>query len=110
MYGRHQTLVPSLVDDEIIDSSYVGQSELVQGYKYLPSIIQKWNDVWRKEYLTSLREHHYVANVPHNKSNLQLGDIVLVVCNGPRAEWPLGKVIYVHPESQGGFKNSQDLV
>ncbi|XP_069160890.1 uncharacterized protein [Procambarus clarkii] len=101
MYGRLLTPVPSLVDDEIRDPSYVGPSELVQGYKHLSSIIQKWNDIWTKEYLTSLREHHYGANVPHNIANLQPGDIVLVDSDGPRADWPLGKVVSVHPDSQG---------
>nr|XP_045596726.1 uncharacterized protein LOC123757251 [Procambarus clarkii] len=53
LYGRSLTPVQSLVYDEIRDPSCVGQSELVQGYMCLSRIIQKWNNVWTKEYFTS---------------------------------------------------------
>ncbi|XP_069160495.1 uncharacterized protein [Procambarus clarkii] len=101
MYGGPLTPLPSIPDENVRDPSYVGDSELVQGYKHLSSIIHRWNEVWTKEYLIFIRDHHYGAQSPYNKVNIQPGDIVLLDSDGPKYHWPLGKVISVNPDNQG---------
>lgn len=41
------------------------------------------------------------AHFPNNKINIQYGDIVLVISNAPRSEWPIGHVVSAHAYSQG---------
>ncbi|XP_069191440.1 uncharacterized protein [Procambarus clarkii] len=101
MYGRPLSTLVFLTDEEPEDPSYIRESDLVQRFKHLSGVIGRWNDVWTQEYLTALREYHYGANNPYNRINLNPGDIVPVDSDGPRAKWPIGQIVSVHPDSQG---------
>ncbi|XP_069191701.1 uncharacterized protein [Procambarus clarkii] len=68
----------SLVDKDPADPSCVKASDLVESYRHLSRVIEKWNEVWTREYLTALREYHYGAASPYNKVQLKPGDLVLV--------------------------------
>ncbi|XP_069165321.1 uncharacterized protein [Procambarus clarkii] len=91
----------SLADEDPADPSHVTSRDLVESYHYLSRVIEKRNDVWTREYLTALREYHYRASSPYNKVQLKPGDLVLVDSDGPRSEWPIGKIVSVHPDRQG---------
>ena len=54
---------------------------------------------WLKEYLPVLQLRQKWT-LPHR--NFKVGDLVLVVNeNGPRCQWPLGRVLEVYPDTEG---------
>ncbi|XP_069184628.1 uncharacterized protein [Procambarus clarkii] len=99
----------SLADEDPADPSHVERSNLVESYEHLSRIIDKRNEVWTREYLTVLREYHYGASSRYNKVQLKPGGLVLVDSDGPRSEWPIGKIVAVHPDCQGILRIVKDL-
>ncbi|XP_069164575.1 uncharacterized protein [Procambarus clarkii] len=92
-------LIPG--DEDPADPSCVKASDLVESYRHLSRVIEKWNEVWISEYLTALREYHYGAASPYNKVQLKPGDLVLVDSDGPKSDWPIGKIVDIHPNRHG---------
>ena len=41
------------------DPSYLDHEKLNERYSNLSQILNKWQDLWKREYLTSLREKFY---------------------------------------------------
>ncbi|XP_069161334.1 uncharacterized protein [Procambarus clarkii] len=101
IHGGLPSPLISLADEDPADHSHVNRSDLVESYQHLSSLIKKWNEVWTREYLTALREYHYRASSSYNKVQLKPGDLVLVDSDGPKSEWPIGKIVSVHPDRQG---------
>ncbi|XP_069182179.1 uncharacterized protein [Procambarus clarkii] len=97
--GLLSPLIP-LAEEDPVDPSHVTRSDLVESYQHLSRVIDRWNEVWTREYLTALREYHYGASSPYNKVQLKPGDLVLVDSDGPRSEWPIGKIVAIHPDHQ----------
>nr|XP_045587958.1 uncharacterized protein LOC123749879 [Procambarus clarkii] len=91
----------SLGDEDPADPSCVKASDLVESYRHLSRVIEKRNEVWTREYLTALREYHYGAASPYNKVALKPGDLVLVDSDGPRSDWPIGKIVDIPPDRHG---------
>ncbi|XP_069193688.1 uncharacterized protein [Procambarus clarkii] len=91
----------SLGDEDPADPVCVKASDLVESYRHLSRVIEKWNEVWTREYLTALREYHYGAASPYNKVQLKPGDLVLVDSDGPRSGWPIGKIVDIHLDRHG---------
>ena len=77
---------------------------LNESFKAHTKLLLKWNKVWHDDYLTSLREYYYGANKPVSSNPLKPGDIVLVECDSSRADWPLGRVVSVHPDENGTLR------
>ena len=67
-------------------------------------LLMRWNKVWRDDYLTSLREYFYGADKPSSSNPLKPGDVVLVEREGSRADWPLGRVVSIHPDDNGALR------
>ncbi|XP_069173540.1 uncharacterized protein [Procambarus clarkii] len=87
-------------DEDSADPSCVKVSDL-ESYRHLSRVIKKWNEVWTREYLAALREYHYGAASPYNKAQFKPGDLVLVDSDGPRSDWPIGKIFDIHPDRHG---------
>ena len=100
--GRRLKSVPSVTHTlEEDDPSYLDQEELNERY----SNLSKWQDLWKREYLMSLREKFYRMSPPqYLKRTLKTGDIVIVQSLGPRAEWPLGRVEETYPDEEGAVR------
>lgn len=75
--------------------------ELTNRFIYINKLLRLWNNAWRQDYLTSLREYFYGANNPTITCSLKPGDIVLIDCDSPRATWPLGKIVSLLPDKTG---------
>ena len=61
--------------------------------KYLDSLLTYFWSIWRKEYLTSLRESQKISNIQGEK-NLSIDDVVIVYDkHQPRHLWKLARVI-----------------
>ena len=103
IYGRRLKTFPSVAyTDQDDDPNYLDHGKINERYQHLSKIINKWYDLWKREYLTSLREKFY--GVSPNKplpSELKEGDVVIVEGNGPRTEWPLGRVEKKYPGKDG---------
>ena len=58
--------------------------------------------MWKKEYLTSLKEKFYgVSPKRPLTTHLKVGDVVIVQGNGPKADWPLGRIVQLVPSVDG---------
>ena len=101
--GRRLKSLPSVTHAaEENDPNYLDHRELNERYGNLSRIINKWQDLWKREYLTSLREKFYgVAPSRNLIRTLKVGDVVVVQGLGPRAEWPLGRVEETCPDEGG---------
>ena len=104
--GRRLKSVPSVthtLDQD--DPSYLDHEDLNERYSNLSKIINKWQNLWKREYLTSLREKFYGMSPSRDlKRTLKAGDIVIVQGLGPRAEWPLRKVEETYPDEEGAVR------
>ena len=73
------------------DPNYLEHGQINERFQRLSKIINKWQEMWKKEYLTSLKEKFYgVSPKRPLATHLKVGDVVIVQGNGPRADWPLG--------------------
>lgn len=102
--------IPSSVSmDQIKDPDYFLKSEnnlkeIRTRYNQISKVLKQWNTVWHKDYLTSLREHHYGGSAKVTSHNLKAGDIVLIAGHMPRAQWPLGKIEAIIPDKTGTLR------
>jgi hypothetical protein len=53
---------------------------------------------WKKEYLTSLQERQKWL---YPKTNVSVGDVVLLVDSSPRNSWSLGRIVETVPDKKG---------
>lgn len=104
MYGEPLNLFATLTDEDPRDPSYIGESDFVQRHKDLLRIISRWNEVWDLEYLPALHDYYYGATNPCNIIQLQPVDVVLVDSESTCSEWPIDRIVSVHPDSQGLMK------
>ena len=54
----------------------------------------------KQNILTSLRESHYGAKDARQIKRPKVGEVVIVERQGPQHEWPLGRIITLHPDSE----------
>ena len=85
-----------------LDPSYMDVDKLNTKYHKLSKLINKWQDSWRTQYLSSLLDRH----VPHkqaHKVNMKIkeGDVVLIHTDKSRDNWPLGIVQECYPDKSG---------
>ena len=101
IYGRRLEMFPALTDLNDDDPDYLDHNALFDRYCQVNTIIRKWEEVWGKEYIASLREKFYGAQPPRQKTAPAIGEIVLVIGEGPRLNWPLGRIMDLLPDSTG---------
>ena len=82
---------------------------LQQGYSQLSNLINKFKTIWRKDYLTSLRERHRTVSLDQVVP-VDVGDLVLVECTTHREYWPLAKVTKLLPDQHGQVRAVEVLV
>ena len=70
---------------------------LQQGYSKMSSLVEKFKETWKHEYLTALREKHSTVSLNQNVP-VVVGDIVLVETTGQRESWPLARVTRLLPD------------
>ena len=101
IFGRRINRFPSLFDHNLNDPLYADHDILNEKFSLISTLSNKFKKIWRVDYLLSLRERHYGADSATNLYNLRIGDIVLVECDSPRGEWPLGKIEQLLPDQNG---------
>ena len=80
------------------------QAQLATKFSKLTKVLERWNKVWKEDYLTSLRERHYGDSKPTTDIPVKPGDVVLIESDTSRANWPLGKILSVHPDEHGTLR------
>ncbi|XP_077292805.1 uncharacterized protein LOC143915858 [Arctopsyche grandis] len=72
----------------------------VSTYKHLQQMLQHFWKRWAREYVTLLQQRHKSGS--RESPNLQPGDMVIVAEeNAPPLEWPMGRILAVHPGHDG---------
>lgn len=79
----------------------VTSEDLVARYTYLNKLLRLWNNTWRNDYLTSLREHHRGTHNDKDTCSLKPGDLVLIDCGTGRSSWSMGKIVSLLPDKKG---------
>jgi len=80
----------SIQDDEITDPEFGDASEIRRKAKSQALIIKHFNNRWRTEYLTALREAH--RKTGDNAQQVKISDIVLVHDDTARVNWKLAVI------------------
>ena len=101
LYGRRLESHQIFDIADQLNADFAEQSDLNVALSRVSSIISKWKEIWEREYINSLREKFYGAQVPHNGQIPQVGDVVLVVAGGPRSQWSLGRIASLLPDARG---------
>ena len=104
--GRRLKSVPTTSSADVDnDPDYLDQGNLNERYVHLSKLINKWQELWKREYLSSLREKFYGVSPSKPPNNqLKVGDVVMVQSMGPRVEWPLGRVEVTYPDDKGAVR------
>ena len=106
LYGRRLETIPSITTTDVDnDPNYLEHEKVNERYKHLSKIINTWQEMWKKDYLTSLREKFYgVSPKRPLTTELNVGDVVIVQGNGPRTAWPLGRIEEKYPDEHGNLR------
>ena len=89
LYGRRITTLPHPIteDEELTDPTYTTGTMLRSRIQRQEVLLQHFQNRWRREYLTALRESHKGGGVKDQA--VKVGDIVLVHDDVPRSRWQL---------------------
>ena len=103
LYGRNRCISPPLNDLASTDPDFVGPSELREQYARLSKVLKKFENIWKRDYIVSLRERHYNSS-DVNLPTFKVGDLVMVdledhLEKGYRSLLSLGKITKLFPTS-----------
>ncbi|XP_068245229.1 uncharacterized protein [Palaemon carinicauda] len=84
--GRIINPMPSVVLDSQEDPNFLDHSEFNKRYSQVSVILNHFENMWRNEYLTALREKHYGGSQAYQDKAPLLGDVVIVEQPGPQHE------------------------
>ena len=97
--GEITQVMPPVLPTDTLDPLYLDHDQLNQQYTKLSDVINKFVQVWSKDYLASLKEKHFGNVSPNQAVNVKVGDIVLFSSDLSRNCWPLGQITKVFPDS-----------
>ena len=104
LYGRRIVSLPHAIveDGEINDPTFLTSSILQEKAKRQVQILQHFQQRWKREYLTSLRDTH--RGTDPCKLTIKVGDIVLVHDDVPRSRWQLAVIEELIEGLDGGIR------
>ena len=101
LHGRRLESFPTAVLHDHNDPTFAEHDVLNERFSYLSRILNHWERIWSKEYIASLREKFYGAQNAQQMYSPSVDDVVIIVSEGNRAKWPLGRVTKLHPDDEG---------
>ena len=101
LHGRRLKSFPTAVLQDEQDPTFADHNVLNERFSYLSRILHYWERIWSKEYIASLREKFYGAQKAQEAYSPSIGDVVIIVSEGNRGQWPLGRVTKLHPDEEG---------
>ena len=104
LYGRCIMSLPytTMEEGEISDPTFLPSSAFQERAKRQTQILQYFQQRWKREYLTSLRESHKGADP--SKQNIRVGDVVVVHDDVPRSRWQLAVIEELIEGLDGGIR------
>ena len=103
LYGYRLNSLPAVTTAPYeIDPSYMDADKLNTKYHNLSKLINKWQDSWKNQYLTSLLERN-VSSKSISKTGpiIKKGDVVSIYTDKSRESWPLGLVTECYADKSG---------
>ena len=94
-------IMPSIIQEDIHDPLCFDHQLLNESYSRLSQLLLHFKQMWAKDYLASLKEKHFGNTKPQQGVPVNSGDIVLVHCESPRNNWPLGRITKIFPDPDG---------
>ncbi|XP_065894153.1 uncharacterized protein [Dysidea avara] len=106
LHGRRIVKLPhtTVQEDEICDPNYMNGPEVRHRAKRQAIIIQHFENRWKSEYLTVLRETHRVTG--NNHQEVKAGDIVLVHDDAARINWRMAVIESVNKGADGMIRSA----
>ena len=105
LHGRRIVALPySLTDGEIQDPPFGNTSEIRSRAKKQAHIIEHFQNRWRNEYLTALREAHRVSG--SDIQQVKTGDVVLIHEDTPRINWRMAVIESVNKGGDGIIRSA----
>ena len=98
--GRIINPFPGVMLDDPKDPEFLDHSDLNEQFTQVSSIINHFATVWKRDYLTALREKHYGGSQAYQECAPRVGDVVIVERSGPQQEWPLGRIVKLYHDSE----------
>ena len=87
----HNYLPHEMLDtDEILDPSYGNTDSVHRRAKIVAMILRDFQNRWRHDYLTSLREFHRTSG--STRQVIKKGDVVIIHDDVPRTMWKIAVV------------------
>ena len=98
--GEVTRIMPPMSTTDTLDPLYLDYDALKLNLHYsgLSEVIQKFVEIWAKDYLIALKEKHFGNVPPHQAVSIKPGDIVLLASDHPRNRWPLGRITKIFPD------------
>jgi hypothetical protein len=94
-YDIHSLPIPLEHIDQ--DDDYVSSVAVSRRYKHLLKILDSFWKSWSLNYLPNIKQHRQ----NYGKSNIQVGEIVLIFENASRFRWKLGRITKLHHGKDG---------
>ncbi|KAL7632709.1 UNVERIFIED_CONTAM: hypothetical protein RMT77_016980 [Armadillidium vulgare] len=98
-YKLNSLPIPLEISDT--DTTYMDPVKKNKRYRYLLSLISKFRSSWEKDYLINLKQSWNVSG----KTNISIGDVVLIEDDGPRLKWRLGIIKTLHTSPDGHVRS-----
>ena len=107
LHGRRIVKLPhtSVQEDEICDPNFItGGSEIRHRAKKQVLMLQHFENRWKREYLTALRETHRVTG--NNHQEVKARDVVLIHDDTPRVNWRMAVIESVNKGADGMIRSA----
>ncbi len=108
--------MPSLEDDHD-DPEYLpvldSRQKLLRAWRKSLTHVDRFWELWRSDYLLSLREKWSMTHHGPNRQSSStpvIGEIVLLGQEGPRGTWPLAKIIDLKTSPDGAVRSARILL
>ena len=97
LYGRNIFLYPFFQTEER-DNAPCNLNTLVLYHNHISCIIEKFRSMFVNNYITMLREKHYLSRKPPSRCP-KLGEIVILSVDIPKVLWHLGRIVKLIPSA-----------
>ena len=97
LYGRGIILYPFFQMEER-NTAPCNLNTLVLYHNHISCIIEKFHSLFVDNYLTMLREKHYLSRKPPSRCP-KLGEVVILSIDMPKVLWHLGRVVKLIPSA-----------
>ena len=107
LFGYTIDCMPPLEPHED-DQDYISRNHLMDYYAARSCLLEQFENIWRTQYLTALRERHYPC-AKGQSLPVKVGSIVILETPSNRDFWPMGKVLELVKDTEGFVRSVKVL-